>query len=150
MSVVVYHDGVMAADSRAYGGDPHPIGNKRKIHRLPDGGLVGITSNRIGMPEAFRDWLAAGSDRGAAMPAEPSFDAIHVTPEGQVFLYNDGYTPSGPLAGQTFTIGSGKKYALGAIQMGATAVEAVEAAMACDFWCGGPVYALNLHDAHNL
>jgi ATP-dependent protease HslVU (ClpYQ) peptidase subunit len=147
MSVVVYHEGVMAADSRAYGGDQHPVGNKRKIHRLPDGGLVGITSNQIGMPEAFRDWLAAGADRKADMPGEPAFDAIHVTPAGEVFLYSDGYTPSGPLFGNTWSIGSGKKYAHGAIQMGANAVEAVEAAKACDFWCGGPVLTLSLNEA---
>ncbi|AGC36195.1 peptidase HslV family [Rhizobium phage RHEph10] len=146
MSVVVYHDGVMAADSRAYSGSTHPAGHKRKIHRLPDGGLVGITSNQIGMPEAFRDWLAAGANREASMPNEPGFDALHVTSDGEVFLYSDSYTPSGPLYGTTFTIGSGKAYALGALKAGASVTEAIEIAKECDLWCGGPVIELPLYE----
>ncbi|MBX5130794.1 peptidase S14 [Rhizobium lentis] len=146
MSVVVYHKGVMAADSRAYSGSTHPVGNKRKIHRMPDGSLLGITSNQIGMPEAFAKWISEGASRDASVPAEASLTALHVLPNGDVYLYSDGYTPSGPLSGDTFTIGSGRKYALGAIEMGADAARAVEAAIAHDLWCGGPVAVLALHE----
>jgi len=143
LSVVVYHKGVMAADSRAYSGSTHPIGTKLKIHRLADGSIVGITSNQVGMPEAFVEWLNKGANRDDVMPAEPCLSAIHVSPTGEVAIYSDGYTPS-RVMGETFTVGSGRKYALGAIAMGADAVRAVEVAIENDLWCGGPVALLHL------
>ena len=145
MSVVVYHKGVMAADSRAYSGSAHPAGNKLKIHRLKDGSIVGITSNQVGMPEAFVEWLNNGGSRDDLMPASPSLSAIVVSPSGDIALYDDGYTPS-RVWGDTFTIGSGRKYALGAIAMGADAKRAVEVAIEHDLWCGGPITSLALND----
>ncbi len=147
MSVVVYHKGIMAADTRAYSGSAHPAGNKMKIHRMPDGSLLGITSNVVGMPETFKRWIEEGADRKAILPSEPTFEALHVLPSGEIYFYCDGYTPAGPLVGETFTLGSGKGYALGAIKMGADAVEAVGVAIECDSWCGAPIAALPLHEA---
>jgi ATP-dependent protease HslVU (ClpYQ) peptidase subunit len=113
---------------------------------MPDGSLLGITSNQVGMPEAFKDWIAAGADRDAVMPAGPCLTALHVLPDGSVYLYSDGYIPAGPLEDETFTIGSGRKYALGAIHAGADAYEAVEIAIACDVWCAGPIMSLFLSE----
>ncbi|TDW20436.1 ATP-dependent protease HslVU (ClpYQ) peptidase subunit [Rhizobium azibense] len=155
MSVVVYHQGVMAADSRAYSGSTHPIGNKQKIHRIKEGpfagSLLGITTNVVGLAEEFRKWVERGASRDDDLvPGEPCLTAILVKPDGEVFMFSDAYFAAGPLTGDTFTIGSGRKYALGAIQMGADAVQAVEAAIALDVFCGAPLSALNLIDAHNL
>ncbi|QIG69051.1 putative HslV family peptidase protein [Rhizobium phage RHph_N1_10] len=150
MSVVVYHDGVMAADSRAYSGDAHSIGYKRKIHRLKEGpfagSLLGICSNVVGLPEEFKAWLERGASREDHAPDNPSFEAILVKPNGEAFFYNDAYFCSGPLDNTTFTLGSGKKYALGALKMGASITEAIEIAKECDIWCGGPVVTLPLHE----
>jgi ATP-dependent protease HslVU (ClpYQ) peptidase subunit len=144
MSVVVYKGGVMAADSRAYSGCPHPMGSKRKIHRLADGSLLGITSNVVGMPERVKTWIEAGMDGDAEMPVNPIFDALLIRPNGEVFLFCDGYSPSGPLTAEAFSIGSGKKYAYGAFQMGAGAIEAINATIACDMWTGAPIHSLTL------
>ncbi len=151
MSVVVYHRGVMAADSRAYSGSSHPAGNKMKIHRVAagpfEGSLLGITSNVVGMPERFKAWLEQGAKQDAWTAPDPCFEAILVQPNGHVFLFSGDCSASGPLVGETFTIGSGKGYALGAIKMGADAVRAAEIAIECDTWCGGPVTAIPLHNA---
>lgn len=146
MSTVVYSNGVMAADTRAYSGNGHPIGNKMKIRRLSDGSLVGVTSNVVGFSEAFMQWLETGDD-GDLPSSEFAFDALHVKPNGQVFLYCDSLSPAGPLIGQHFTIGSGKKYALGALHAGLTPIQAVEIAAALDQFSGLPVAALNLIEA---
>jgi hypothetical protein len=146
MSVVVYSDGVMVADSRAYSGSTHPIGSKMKIHRLDDGSLLGVTSNQVGLPEAFRMWIENGADREDIVPNEPSFEALHVLKDGSVYLYEDGYTPSGPLVGQHFAIGSGKKYAYGALLAGVSVVKSVEVAIEADLFCGGPISKLSLSD----
>jgi ATP-dependent protease HslVU (ClpYQ) peptidase subunit len=151
MSVVIYDSqrGLMAADSRAYGGDAHPIGNKMKIHRIKsgpfEGCLLGVTSAVPGMAEEFRQWVTEGMNKEAFAPTTPDLDALLVNTDGEVYLFSDAYYPSGPLMGDVFTVGSGKKYALGAFHAGASASQAVEAAIACDTMCGGPVATLELH-----
>jgi len=79
-------------------------------------------------------------------PAVCDWEALLVKPDGEVFLFVDAYYPSGPLIGDVFTIGSGKKYALGAYRAGANAVQAVEIAIQCDSMCGGPIAAVTLHE----
>lgn len=145
MSVVVYRDGVMASDSRAYSGHVAPIGAKKKIHRLADGSLVGITSNHVGLPDRLLQWLKAGARDDDLMPADPQFSMLHVKPDGQVFYYWDSYMPTGPLEAEFFAIGSGEKYALGAMTAGCDAVNAAHVAIEHDIWCGGPVRALRLN-----
>lgn len=149
MSTVVYHNGVMAADSRAYSGSTHPIGFKRKIHRVQAGpyagALVGVTTNVVGMAEGFRAWLERGARTDDIAPGDPSFAALLVTASGEIFLFNDAYYCAGPLTCDTLTIGSGKKYALAAIKCGKTPVEAVQIAAECDLWTGGPIDVLTLN-----
>lgn len=147
MSVIVYHDGVMAADTRAYSGSSHPVGNKMKIHRLADGSLLGLSSSTPGLPEEFKAWLERGADREDYAPAEVDIEALLIAPDGKAYLYTDSYFRCGPLIGDTFTIGSGKKYALGAIKAGCDAEEAVHVAIACDPFCGGPVSLIRLHES---
>lgn len=43
MTTVVYRDGVMAADSRAYAGYNTTLGSKSKIRKLADGTLLTIS-----------------------------------------------------------------------------------------------------------
>lgn len=146
MSVIVYdaRNKVMVADSRAYCGDTHPFGNKMKIHRLNDGSIIGITSSTPGVPEEFKAWLERGARMDDYGPGDICLDAILVTPAGEVFLYNDSYYRCGPLVGDYFTVGSGKRYALGALRAGASAHRAVEVACECDCMCAGPVTRLEL------
>lgn len=151
MSVVVYdaRQGLMVADTRAYAGCPHPIGNKMKIHRIETGpfagSLLGLTSSQPGQAEEFKQWVTEGMSKDAYTPSSVDLEALLVKPSGEVFLFCDSYYPSGPLVSDVFTIGSGKRYALGAFRAGANAAQAVEVAIACDSMCGGPVAALSLH-----
>lgn len=132
MSVVVYKNGVMAADTRAYGGDAHPVGSKHKIHRLEDGSLLGITSNVPGQSESLRAWINNGCDSEDMVIANPSFSAIWVKTDGSVWLFWDSFSPAGPLTGEFFTIGSGRKYAMGALELGVEVEEAVAVAIKLD------------------
>lgn len=146
MSVIVYdaRNQVMVADSRAYCGDTHPFGNKMKIHRLFDGSIIGITSSTPGIPEEFKAWLERGARMDDWGPGDIDLDAILVNTLGEVFLYTDSYYRCGPLVGDYFTVGSGKRYALGALRAGADPVRAVEVACECDSMCAGPVTRLEL------
>lgn len=140
MSVVAYRDGVMAADTRAYGGTwSASPGAKTKIHMLEDGTRVGITSSVVGQPERVAAWLRGGAipeDWGAG---DVLSSMLMVKPDGGVFLARDSLYFAGPIECTYYAIGSGSDYALGAMAMGASAARAVEIACELDPHCGGRV-----------
>lgn len=144
MSVICFRDGVLAADSRAYGGHGCPSpGVKSKLHRLDDGSRVGVVSAKLGHPEKFVAWLRAGGDPAEWVGDLPDLRAIVVRPDGAVHLYDDNIWASGPIGpADFFALGSGTEYALGAMHMGASAAEAVEAAIRFDANSGGAVMVL--------
>lgn len=144
MTTIAYKAGVMAADSRAYAGFNSPLGAKRKIRRLPDGTLIGCSTNQVGVGEAVMDWYAAGADpEKAPSLSETKFTFLAVRPNGQAFYAYDGFTLSGPISGSCFAIGSGEGIAHGAMRAGATAKRAVEIACDCDVWTGRPVVTIS-------
>lgn len=147
MSTIVYRDGVMAADSRAYSGNSSPIGHKMKIRRLSDGSLVGVSTCKPGLSEAFMKWLEDGADVDHGLYGDIDLAALVVRPNGEVYYYFDGLYPSGPLIAPWFAVGSGERYAMGALEMGADAVRAAEVAAVLDTMSAPPVTALELRPA---
>lgn len=144
MSVVVYCRGVLAADSRAYGGKyACSPGAKRKAHRLSDGTRVGIVSAVVGMPERFVAWLEAGGDPKEWGEGSPDLRALIVRPNGDLFLADDSLHFSGPIDCEFYAIGSGGDYAIGALAMGATVERAIEIAAQFDPNSGTPVTVLH-------
>ena len=128
----------MAADSRAYGGKGQwSPGTKRKAHLLEDGTRVGVVSAILGEPERFVAWLRSGADPAAWTGDKPDLRALVVRPNGEVFLYDENTTPSGPIQCEFYAIGSGSDYAIGAMAMGADAAEAVRVAACFDSNSGG-------------
>lgn len=148
MTTICFREGILAADTRAYSGDSSPIGFKQKIFRGQDGTLFGISTPQPGLSEEVAAWMMADEDvKPDLVPAlhgDIGFQALEITPEGDVFYYNNRFVPSGPLYGPWHAIGSGCDYAIGALRMGATATEAVEVAMEFDPWTGGDVTLLRL------
>lgn len=143
MTTIVYRAGILAADSRAYSGDKNPIGEKRKIHRLADGSLIGASSNKVGVCEKFRR-LVEESGVDGTFEDEIPVQAIVIRPDGSVFYFNDLDSFSGPIKSEYLAIGSGEEYAIGALKMGASAVDAVRIAIECDPWTGGAIHTLEL------
>jgi ATP-dependent protease HslVU (ClpYQ) peptidase subunit len=142
MTVIVYRDGVMAADTRAWSGDSVPVGWKKKIRRLEDGRLVGCSCPEVGVPNAFLDWIAAGAPEDAKPKIDDNegLSGLVVDAQGQGWLYTANMQCSGPIHAPYFAIGSGEKYALGALAMGATAEEAVQAACDLDVFSDLPLH----------
>lgn len=144
MSVIAFKHGVLAADSRAYGGNWQASpGQKTKIHLLADGSRVGITSAAIGTPERFLAWLRAGADPAKWTGDKPECRALMVKPSGEVFLASDSVHFSGPITSDCYAIGSGCDFAMGAMLAGASSEEAVRIACRLDPHCGEPVMTLH-------
>lgn len=139
MTVVVYRAGIMAADSgTTFNG--RIIGGVQKIVRSVDGSLGGAGGDSSDC-EAFRRWFEAGG------PAETipkltnedgDFDGMIVTREGKLFMIDGSLIPV-RLTAPFYALGSGAPIAIGAMYMGASAEQAVEAAIEYNCYCHGPM-----------
>ena len=141
MSTIVYRDGIMAADTRAWAGRSSPIGQKAKIRRLSNGFLLGCASGVPGAGEYLMDWYEDGHDHEKLILPK-DFTLLIVNTNGQAFLADDSPHLSGPITAPWFAIGSGCDYAMGAMAMGATAVQAVEVACHLDSVSDLPVQTI--------
>lgn len=156
MSTIVYRDGIMAGDGRAYTGNSAEIGSKAKIRRLSTGVLVGVSSQGPGTGERLFAWLEqhlAKSDSFAAIDWEETsslqnlgkFTMLAVVSDHVAYLFEDNLFPSGPIKAPYYAIGSGREYALGAMVIGCCAVDALRAACKLDVWSDFPITATK-HD----
>lgn len=145
MTTIAYRDGIMAADSRAYGGDKRSIGMKTKIHLLSDGTLFGCSSSCVGADGILRRWVDAGCPPAVGSDVKPdSFELLLIRPNGDVFFAHDNLDLTGPLSAEFHAIGSGYQFAIAVMTMGFDAVKAVEVASQCDIWTDGPITQLKL------
>lgn len=140
MTTIVYRNGTLAADRRAYSGDKKLIGTKTKIHRLEDGTLWGASSSNVGADALLKRWVEGGCEPVESGDLKPeSFELIVIRPDGDVFYANGNLDLTGPLTADYVAIGSGDHFALGALAMGASAEGAVQIATDLDIWSGGGI-----------
>lgn len=131
MTVVVYRDGVMAADTGCWLGDA-AHGWAEKVARAPDGRLFGCAGNAA-QSEGFLEWVRAGAKGDAPLPdrvgeRDSSFIVLVAHPNGMIEVktaYGDERYRKTPY----FAIGAGAPTAFGALWAGADAVGAVRAAI---------------------
>lgn len=118
MTTVVASTDWIAADS--FAGDCYV----RKIHRVGDS-LVGLSGDNFAECLLLLDWLR--SDRQGERPVfsgEDSVEALELTADGRL-VYWDKSMRGVPLMDALHGIGSGSQYAIGAIEAGATPVDAI-------------------------
>lgn len=115
----------------------------RKVHRLDDGRIIGASGNSFDII-AWRDWLKSGRE-GACPIESDQFAGLVLHPNGVVHWVDhkgrEIVTPA-PCA-----IGSGQDYAIGAMEAGASAEQAVTIACRRDPHSGGDITALHLSPA---
>lgn len=148
MTTICFRDGIMAADSRAYGGHSTPIGFKCKLYTNRHGSWIGVSTNCPGLSEQIGRWFEddKNPDWEPPLGGEDSLDMLEVTRDGQVFIYSNSTKPAGPLEGDYFAVGSGANFAYGALVVGAGAAEAVSVAARCDPWTGGEIHTAIVYE----
>lgn len=143
MTTVAYKDGVMASDSLLTLGSQR-MGSVQKVWKFDSGALYGARGD--GDDRALRELLEDVTDESRmprasdleAITAE--IDALFVLPDGIVFHISTAGAAQALRVGAPYhAIGSGYKYALGAMADGATAERAVIAASKHDGHTGGDV-----------
>ncbi len=116
-----------------------------KIQRGADGSLIGISGQfSTGLHAA--QWVANGADP-ALMPKTQDTDEwvgiIQIKPDGTIWKYERGPVPM-KIEDCIFAVGSGRDFALAAMYLGKSAIEAVKVAARFDVYTGMGVDVLNL------
>ena len=146
MTTIAYRDGVMAADTLCTVNNAIE-GRVVKIARR--GPIMAGAAGSAPMCRAFLDWFKAGMKGDPPATQHPvssdwNYWGLIVTPDHILSLMGSGWmTVSAPY----HAMGSGAEYALGAMAAGATAVQAVEAAIRHDTRSGGDITVLRADGA---
>ncbi len=144
MTVWAYRSGILAADSLVTW-NTHRDGYITKIRK--HGPLLASVAGGNAAALRFLDWFVAGMpdgkqpDMGDRQKNGPQTAAGHIfMPDGLIVTLDpDGWTH---LRTDFYAGGSGCDYAYGAMAIGASAAEAVRAAIRFDTGCGGDVTVL--------
>lgn len=140
MTIVVYRDGVIASDSASWSEDTC-CGSIKKCGRSEKGLLWGVTGQALVVQD-----VAKWADDPMSEP--PTYDdqneVIVVWPDGTVKHLEKGRWTD--LLAPYHVAGSGMDIAMGALMMGATAVQAVAAAIEHNAYCAGEIQSYSLHE----
>lgn len=150
MTVVAYKDGTIAADSMV-GSSNHYAGNVGKIARNSSGDLIGASGLTAWCSPVLR-WFASG-ERGKMPRHTPKDDQqsasaiiIRRASPGRVYFVEcDSALAPYPIEVDPacgFAIGCGREVARGAMYAGASAIDAVKAAIHLEDGCGGDIHAM--------
>jgi hypothetical protein len=145
MTLVVYRDGIIAADMATWHGS-HRSSTTQKISRHPSGILLGaagdtwVCKNFLGMalaiePEGLKPNM--GTDAGGMM----------ARPDGSIFIF-EGDRGKFRVEDAYFALGSGAAVALGALDAGVDAMVAVRIACERHEALGYPIQAMH-HDGRH-
>lgn len=144
MTTIAYRDGILAADTGETAGNSR-LGRAVKIVRRADGALAAAAGNAV-YAYAFKEWFRRG---GEGQPPEAKSE--NNTFDRGVIFHADGrievFEPGGKFftAAPYYALGSGRPEALGAMFAGASAIQAIKAAMVHDSDTFGDIAALS-HD----
>jgi len=112
----------------------------QKIHRLPDGGIVGACGD---WPEAYPaiQWLLGGE--AGEPPLFKDASLLVLRPDGTLWMA-DGHFPLYPLLNTYAAMGNGAQAAMVVMSCGLSAGEAVKAVSRLDAYTGEAVQLLKL------
>lgn len=147
MTTVAYRDGVLAFDEQVTWGNVK-WATTTKARRIGD--MIVACSGCSSLCHAYLQWvednpalvLGLAPIQEWKQGAERDFDALIITNSG--IYSHDGAGKPYPVKAAYLAIGSGMPFALGAMEMGATAVEAVKVAAKLDNSTGGKIRTLSI------
>lgn len=138
----------MASDSLVSAG--RVLGSAEKIFKMPYASGMGLVAcaGHAEKCAKFEEWVKGPHFYSTILDLksvsdDDDFEALVVPdgPPGAAWLYETGCVPQ-LVRAPFFAIGSGAALAVGAMERGATAAEAVEVAIKWDVYCGGEIQIL--------
>jgi hypothetical protein len=160
MTTIAYRDGIVASDSLYSMSDGRIYQWHKKIWRFPNGiiyGAAGDDDDRA-LRELFENTSPPNvPDRSDIAECRSNTHAIVVYPDGKAWLIEcelqmvQGQPvwmgSASELAHPFMAVGSGGAYAHAAMQMGATAEQAIKEAIKSDCFTGGKVQVYDIRQA---
>jgi hypothetical protein len=138
VTIIVYRDGVLAADSQTTYGNVS-YNDSRKV--LKSNGHLYGSSGVASECASFMKWAKT---QNGPIPYMRKGNGLAITPAGKIMLVGQGSNEFREIYSDYYCIGNGEDVALGALYMGATAIEAVKAAIEHNIYCGGKVLSVKL------
>lgn len=141
MTTIAVKDGILAVDSQISAGNER-VGEAVKWRFANDGSVLAWCGEFAIMEGAF-DWYDSGANydnvpQDFANATDSALVALK--PDGKLVAYYRGREEA--CFAENFAFGSGSQFARGAMEAGASAVEAVEITCNLDVYTGGDVYEL--------
>jgi hypothetical protein len=147
---VIAFDGTTLAGDRMGSKNPM-LFEVRKVHRIR-GHLIGW-AGKTDAGASFNHWFESGCDPDKYPKmqerGDDGVDAIVISPEGRIFLYESGPYPTEVMQ-RTFAIGSGAEAALAVMALGYSAEKAVEIASQICAGCGMGMDRLSLEESDEM
>lgn len=143
MTTIVYKDGILACDSQVTTNSEVIIGYCNKIQEFDNEVICGSGSTTA--IKQFIDWHRRGDDPEKKPTLLGDGCVCFVIDKKTLELkrYCDCWYDS--IGASFYVTGSGMEIAIGALEMGATAEEAIKAACKYDTGTGGEVHVLDLN-----
>ena len=140
MTVIAYARGIMAADTMCVWDDVVKSSGQIKVYTVR-GHLLGVSGEDVTAEEQFRSWFRSGCPERRPIPG--SLDVMVVGPSGAISVWDQRLIQT-KIAHPFFAIGSGREVALGALEVGASARQAVASAIKWSPQCGGSIMVKRL------
>lgn len=145
MTTIAYRNGILAADGQAMNGEWIQTGSVRKLHRLSNGSVCGVTGE-FTKGLSFLNWL--DGDRENPRPEMgDAWRVIELQSDGTLLVHEAGGTFEPDI--EFCAWGSGAPPANAAMIMGADATRAVEVAAMIDPNTGGSVCSMKAGNAED-
>lgn len=141
MTTIAYRDGVLASDTRSIRGDTIDPDHMDKIFQSKDGRLFAVTGDKA-ETETLVNWLRNPKRKGERPQLNENSRVIEIN-KTRMTIY-EGRGEFTKRLSKFNSWGSGCQAALGAMEHGASACEAVKTAMKYDYGTGGKVRSLRL------
>ena len=128
MTLIVYRDGVMAADTAVIKSSSGlVVGYLKKVHKSPSGWLGGCAGSSYDI-EKFEEWFLR--DMEGPTPKCKAMSALLVDPEGHIRLCSDEFKMDAfTIPHPWHVIGYGSDFAIGCLAAGASAVKTLRLSM---------------------
>jgi len=149
MTIIAYRDGIIASDSQ----ETHSDGRKapcKKIYKSRDGVIIGTAGDSYtGL--MLVDWFERGARLDDApdlshVSTDEDFECLIVESRENIYTMNRFFQRYDIelMNNEFYAIGCGSGYAMVAMEMGATAKEAVKVTCKYDAYCGGNIQVMKV------
>ncbi len=138
MTTIIYHDGILVADTLSNAN--HICISHSKLYTCKRTGSVFGSCGYSHEMIQFMKWIDEGLGVEVDKPkflGEDGFCCLEVNKSGELFIWYDHLVPI-PIHEKKMAIGSGGGFALGAVEMGASAIEAIRVSAKLNTDTGGP------------